>query len=260
MTAATVGSLIDAATGKTTPDGADQIGLMDSEESNVLKKLAWSDLVAAMRAANAAGFSRVRADTTTAQSVANTTVTTIVYDNEVEDTQGEYSTSTGVFTADEAGVYLAIAATSTGQSNWTVNQYWQMGIQTAVDTKWASARPGRRELSQNHLCGGRGHAGRAAGRRRDALRRGVPHQGSYTVLRATAEYNHFEVIRLPQRGDGDAPPQDPGALRGANFRRIPPLRLAVGPVQRGFLLTRYPRPCAARALAAGASSGNGRPA
>ena len=43
-TAARVGSAIHGATGKTTPVDADELGLIDSAASNVLKKLTWTNL------------------------------------------------------------------------------------------------------------------------------------------------------------------------------------------------------------------------
>jgi hypothetical protein len=49
LTATAVGSLIDSATAKTTPVDADQLGLMDSAASNILKKLSWLDLKATLK-------------------------------------------------------------------------------------------------------------------------------------------------------------------------------------------------------------------
>ncbi|MCA9367876.1 hypothetical protein KC887_06485 [Candidatus Kaiserbacteria bacterium] len=43
-TTTTIGSLINGATSKTTPVDADQVGLMDSAASNVLKKLSWANI------------------------------------------------------------------------------------------------------------------------------------------------------------------------------------------------------------------------
>jgi hypothetical protein len=39
------------------------------------------------------------------QTISNITVTTVIFDTEIEDSLGEYSTSTGIFTAKDAGVY-----------------------------------------------------------------------------------------------------------------------------------------------------------
>jgi len=44
-----VASTINGATGKTTPVDADEIGLIDSAAANVLKKLSWSNLKAALK-------------------------------------------------------------------------------------------------------------------------------------------------------------------------------------------------------------------
>lgn len=49
-TATSIGTLIDGATSKTTPVDADQIGLMDSAASNILKKLSWANLKATLNA------------------------------------------------------------------------------------------------------------------------------------------------------------------------------------------------------------------
>jgi hypothetical protein len=48
-TAATIGALINGAASKVTPADADQIGLMDSAASNVLKKLSWANIKAALK-------------------------------------------------------------------------------------------------------------------------------------------------------------------------------------------------------------------
>jgi hypothetical protein len=48
-TAATIGALINGATGKATPVDADALGLMDSADSNVLKKLTWANVKATLK-------------------------------------------------------------------------------------------------------------------------------------------------------------------------------------------------------------------
>ncbi len=48
-TTTTIGSLINGATGKTTPVDADYLGLMDSAASNVLKKLSWANVKATLK-------------------------------------------------------------------------------------------------------------------------------------------------------------------------------------------------------------------
>ncbi|MEA2037224.1 MAG: hypothetical protein U9O94_06950, partial [Nanoarchaeota archaeon] len=48
-TVASIGSLINGATGKITPVDADYVGLMDSAASNVLKKLSWSNVKATLK-------------------------------------------------------------------------------------------------------------------------------------------------------------------------------------------------------------------
>lgn len=47
-TTTTIGALLNGATSKTTPVDADQIGLMDSVASNILKKLSWANLKTAL--------------------------------------------------------------------------------------------------------------------------------------------------------------------------------------------------------------------
>jgi len=49
-TVTSVGTLINGATEKTTPVDADQLTLMDSADSNVLKKLSWTNLKATLKA------------------------------------------------------------------------------------------------------------------------------------------------------------------------------------------------------------------
>lgn len=63
-TTTTAGALINGATGKTTPVDADYIGLMDSAASNVLKKLSWANIKAAMFAAWGALISTATGKTT----------------------------------------------------------------------------------------------------------------------------------------------------------------------------------------------------
>jgi hypothetical protein len=48
-TVTTMGALINGATSKTTPVDADYVGLMDSAASNVLKKLSWANIKAALK-------------------------------------------------------------------------------------------------------------------------------------------------------------------------------------------------------------------
>jgi hypothetical protein len=48
-TVTTIGALINGATSKTTPVDADQIGLMDSAASNVLKKVSWLNIKATLK-------------------------------------------------------------------------------------------------------------------------------------------------------------------------------------------------------------------
>lgn len=48
-TTTTEGALINSATSKTTPVDADQIGLMDSAASNILKKLSWANIKATLK-------------------------------------------------------------------------------------------------------------------------------------------------------------------------------------------------------------------
>lgn len=51
-TASSIGSLINGVASKTTPINTDQLGLMDSAAGNVLKKLSWSNLKAALSTAD----------------------------------------------------------------------------------------------------------------------------------------------------------------------------------------------------------------
>jgi hypothetical protein len=48
-TTTTTGTLINGATPKATPIDADQIGLMDSVASNILKKLSWANIKATLK-------------------------------------------------------------------------------------------------------------------------------------------------------------------------------------------------------------------
>jgi len=48
-TTTTIGTLINGATSKTTPVDADQVGLMDSAASNILKKLSWANIKSTLK-------------------------------------------------------------------------------------------------------------------------------------------------------------------------------------------------------------------
>lgn len=48
-TTTTIGTLINGATAKTTPVDADMVGLMDSEATNVVKKLSWTNIKSALK-------------------------------------------------------------------------------------------------------------------------------------------------------------------------------------------------------------------
>ena len=61
--------------------------------------------------------SHVRATQASGQSFANNTALTVVFDVKAYDTQSEYSTGTGIFTAAQTGIYLVSAAvTFTGDT------------------------------------------------------------------------------------------------------------------------------------------------
>lgn len=63
-TTTTIGALINGATSKTTPVDADQIGLMDSAASNILKKLSWANIKATLAGAFYAINSKISVDST----------------------------------------------------------------------------------------------------------------------------------------------------------------------------------------------------
>ncbi len=86
-TTTTIGSLIASATAKTTPVDADQMALMDSAASNILKKLSWANIKIALQStfatlAGVAGGQTLRggtaaSETLTLQSTAHATKGTI---------------------------------------------------------------------------------------------------------------------------------------------------------------------------------------
>ncbi len=88
-----------AATGKTTPVDADELALVDSAASNVLKKLTWANLKATLktyfdtqyRGLNA--FSGCRLTLSANQSIPNSTATAVTWDTETWDTDSYHSTS-----------------------------------------------------------------------------------------------------------------------------------------------------------------------
>lgn len=69
------------------------------------------------------GMSHVKANRSSAQTIASATGTTVVFSTEVTDTLGEYNPSTGVFTASEAGWYSVRAQAVLGSTSWTAGQF-----------------------------------------------------------------------------------------------------------------------------------------
>ena len=67
-------------------------------------------------------FSHVDAHRATAQSIPNTTVTTIIYNTENTDALTEYNASTGVFTATYAGYYKINAVILFTSATWAANE------------------------------------------------------------------------------------------------------------------------------------------
>jgi hypothetical protein len=57
------------------------------------------------------------------RTIANNTWTDIIYNEETVDTLGEYNTSTGIFTAKDAGVYIVIAKVHWINRNANVSYY-----------------------------------------------------------------------------------------------------------------------------------------
>ena len=77
-TATSLGTVVNAATAKTTPVDADMFGLMDSAGSNVLKKLSWANLITAITTALSSVFV---AKTQTINAQTGTTYTLVLTDS-----------------------------------------------------------------------------------------------------------------------------------------------------------------------------------
>jgi len=101
--------------------------------------------------------SYVRAERNTTQTIATETHTTVVFDSEIEDTLGEYNTSTGVFTATEAGVYQVSSIVQWNVGNtgaymlaiWVngsreINAYKAMGF---TSSRWGTSVHGAIKLT-----------------------------------------------------------------------------------------------------------------
>jgi len=86
------------------------------------------------------------------QTISNTTVTTVIFNSEIEDTLGEYNISTGIFTATEDGVYQVVAnihwaGVPSGQwvqtyitAGGTVYTMWYDTIVATISQKQADAK------------------------------------------------------------------------------------------------------------------------
>jgi hypothetical protein len=87
-------------------------------------------------------FSHVHATRDSAQSINSASATTVIYDDEVYDTLGEYSTSTGVFTATYAGYYQVNAALLSANVAWAGTNSWTLGAYDGTTThygyRWAA--------------------------------------------------------------------------------------------------------------------------
>ncbi len=98
----------------------DLILLSDTSASGALKKMTRANFVSGIGGVNTPAFSAERSG---AQSISDSTRTTIVFNNEFYDSSSAYDTSTGKFTPQTAGKYLVVSNVimqSTAASNFAV--------------------------------------------------------------------------------------------------------------------------------------------
>jgi hypothetical protein len=144
-TTTTVGALLNSATSKTTPVDADQIGLMDSEASNVWKKLSWANLKTALYTAlfgTAAPSAKVHITNTTEQlrcgyDAANYLGTTVNSSGvaALEATGGQYTFKGGTGTAPLGSELVTNGTFASSISGWTDSgATWSWSSGTALHT------------------------------------------------------------------------------------------------------------------------------
>ena len=103
-----------------TPADTDEFVLSDA---GVLKRVDYSYL----KAANTPYFEAYRSSS---QSIANATETTLVFDTEIVDTDGDYDNTTGIFTPQTAGYYLLIGNVAGDQ--WTNVRFYMKIIKDST--------------------------------------------------------------------------------------------------------------------------------
>jgi hypothetical protein len=144
-TTTTVGALLNGATSKTTPVDADQIGLMDSEASNIWKKLSWANLKTALYTAlfgTAAPSAKVHITNTTEQlrcgyDAANYLGTTVNSSGvaALEATGGQYTFKGGTGTAPLGSELVTNGTFASSLSGWTDSgATWSWSSGTALHT------------------------------------------------------------------------------------------------------------------------------
>ena len=109
-TASTIGTLINGASEKTTPVDADMVGLMDSADSNVLKKLSWLSLRTALAALFAPKYTISEISYTGGDQTNNSTPPTV---QDVHSSTEITASADGWYEGEYSGNYTA-AATTTG--------------------------------------------------------------------------------------------------------------------------------------------------
>lgn len=102
----TIGSLINEATAKTTPANDDMVGLMDSADSNILKKLSWSKIKDTLKTYFDALYAK--------NSIANITVGTVDVVTSRDSTIELIAGTNISLTADNIAKKITIAATGGG--------------------------------------------------------------------------------------------------------------------------------------------------
>ena len=98
-------SAINSQTAETSIAGGDEVLIYDTSAS-ALKKMTRTNFVSGIGGVNTPAFS---AEKSGAQSISNTTRTTILFNNEFYDSSSAYDTSTGKFTPQTAGKYLVVS-------------------------------------------------------------------------------------------------------------------------------------------------------
>lgn len=143
-----------------------------------------------------AGNSVVLATRASALSIANTGTTVMLFDTEVTDSLGEYSPTTGIFTASRACKVAVAWSVCSAAVTWVAGEYWlatclknSTGFCCGFPTAWAG-------ISATMMAHGTVNLSLAAN---DTIKISVEtnHAAGAVNTAASSTYNHLSIVEVP---------------------------------------------------------------